>query len=68
MVRLTNRSDRYDYTAPASMRVGADSVTFRRLCTGVPPGIPAKILVGAVDDVDNASTHSLSMLHDRRSS
>lgn len=40
MVRLTNRGDRYDFTAPATMRVGADSVIFRRLCSGVPPGTP----------------------------
>lgn len=40
MVRLTNRGDRYDYTASSSLRVGADSMIFRRLCSGVPPGTP----------------------------
>ncbi len=40
MVRLTDRTDRHDYTAPASQKIGADALRFRWICAFTPAGTP----------------------------
>ena len=39
-VRLTDRGDRYDYSAEHSQKVGADALRFTRICDNLPPGTP----------------------------
>lgn len=39
-VKLSDRTDRYNYTARAPQKVGADALRFRKLCGGIPPSGP----------------------------
>ncbi len=40
MVRVTDRTDRYNYTAPSSQAIAADVVVFRKICGGIPSDTP----------------------------
>ena len=39
-VRLSDRSDRHNYTAPGSQNIAADAMKFERICDGLPANVP----------------------------
>ena len=39
-VRLSDRSDRHNYTAPRHQKIAADAIKFERICEGLPANTP----------------------------